>query len=447
MVVVLGVGALLLTPLGWTEEHKMYDRASRELASARKEAAAAGIILDRNLLEGAEEVPDSENGAIPILKAAELLQKNRDLRLAARDSLSNSPQFAGLNGTQSRQWALLKPVFDLANEAASRSRIRFNRTGSKPEADFNDNHPAVGVGRLMARLVLLRAQKQLDAKNYDGAFEDFERALKLTDLIGQEPVVLAGVAQAGVRLSVVARMETLVAQNPGNSALLKRVQELLARREDSVHPANSLRGEAAQDYAYITDPNTYTMEGLSKLMPGMRAEEDGAPPEVFYSFVPRGVPREKIAAAYETRYLQAMTRMYMAAKAEKDSAAAALAAEKVFHKILSEDDPAARIPYQVVTWPGIPKRWVNHAARTRTLKAALAALIHKAEKGSAPATLVEAGDRQQDPWSPGRPLIYRLDEGGLLVYSVGSDGEDNGGVGGRETRNMESLDVEYRVKL
>lgn len=78
----------------------------------------------------------------------------------------------------------------------------------------------------------------------------------------------------------------------------------------------------------------------------------------------------------------------------------------------------------------ILQRFDQADARAHVIASALRIQAFRAKNGRLPATLSEAGipaDMQTDPFT-GKPLIYRLHGGDYLLYSVGPDLHDNGGI-------------------
>jgi hypothetical protein len=88
-------------------------------------------------------------------------------------------------------------------------------------------------------------------------------------------------------------------------------------------------------------------------------------------------------------------------------------------------------------------------ASMRCLKVLLALERHRRERGAWPAKLEELtpGLLKGVPLDPfdGKPLRYRRLADGVIVYSVGSDGSDNGGNIDRATPNRPGTDLGYQL--
>jgi len=83
---------------------------------------------------------------------------------------------------------------------------------------------------------------------------------------------------------------------------------------------------------------------------------------------------------------------------------------------------------------GIMERFARVEARLSVMRLACAVEVYRIRRGRLPASLEELAPDilpklPRDPFT-GRGYIYRVKPGGAdyLIYSVGSDGEDDGGV-------------------
>jgi len=79
-------------------------------------------------------------------------------------------------------------------------------------------------------------------------------------------------------------------------------------------------------------------------------------------------------------------------------------------------------------------------SRKTHLLAAVRVLEHRAKTGAWPTTLSEAGAEFEDPYD-GSPLRFRLDGAGFRVWSVGEDGNNNGGLTREEANGAPSDEV------
>jgi hypothetical protein len=108
-------------------------------------------------------------------------------------------------------------------------------------------------------------------------------------------------------------------------------------------------------------------------------------------------------------------------------------ADKLFLKRLPTlDDTEPRNPVQQLAAPGlVTGGMITHAVQTRAQEEAIIAgaalLAYKGRHGTFPDRLEDAASTpMRDPFSTG-PLQYRREGAGFVVYSVGSDGNFDGG--------------------
>jgi hypothetical protein len=83
-------------------------------------------------------------------------------------------------------------------------------------------------------------------------------------------------------------------------------------------------------------------------------------------------------------------------------------------------------------------------AQFRIMQVGLTLLRHQQDQGAFPASLsVLTGRIPPDPFGQ-KPLVYRREGNGFVLYSVSSDGEDNGGI--PKQKNVENWDIPWRYE-
>jgi hypothetical protein len=131
------------------------------------------------------------------------------------------------------------------------------------------------------------------------------------------------------------------------------------------------------------------------------------------------------------------------------------------------DQTAVRSPWRSATWErpsslagpfrGMVERGARETGRLRAAAAGVAAMRFRKAEGRWPRSLEELAPKwlRETPMDPftGKPLPYRVDEEGVVVYSVGVDGKDDGGVetpekleGGDDLHRRGKPDVVFRVR-
>jgi hypothetical protein len=103
------------------------------------------------------------------------------------------------------------------------------------------------------------------------------------------------------------------------------------------------------------------------------------------------------------------------------------------------------------------ERGARETGRLRAAAAGVAAVRFRKAKGRWPRSLEELvpkwlAEAPMDPFT-GKPLPYRVDDEGVVVYSVGVDGKDDGGVetpekleGGDDLHRRGNPDVVFRAR-
>ncbi|MCS7209576.1 MAG: hypothetical protein NZ874_08400, partial [Fimbriimonadales bacterium] len=108
-------------------------------------------------------------------------------------------------------------------------------------------------------------------------------------------------------------------------------------------------------------------------------------------------------------------------------------AAKPAHERRASDFPKVRHPYNEIVIPVFKEvidREAAPAAKARLLGCVAAIRLHKQRTGRYPASLeaLRLGELIVDPFS-GKPFVYRVDpRRGFMIYSVGADKVDDGGV-------------------
>jgi hypothetical protein len=102
------------------------------------------------------------------------------------------------------------------------------------------------------------------------------------------------------------------------------------------------------------------------------------------------------------------------------------------------------------------ERGARETGRLRAAAAGVAAVRFRQAEGRWPRSLEELvpkwlPEAPIDPFT-GKPLAYRVDDEGVVIYSVGVDGQDDGGVETPEVKDSVSSrngqpDVVFRVRV
>ena len=87
----------------------------------------------------------------------------------------------------------------------------------------------------------------------------------------------------------------------------------------------------------------------------------------------------------------------------------------------------------------------KHKANIEVCKTGLVLKIYKTENGAYPETLSSLSEVPVDPFS-GKELIYKKSGDGFILYSLGPDMKDDGGVSREEVEDRENYDIVWKCE-
>jgi hypothetical protein len=288
---------------------------------------------------------------------------------------------------------------------------------------------------------MLRHDAMLRAEDGDaaGALASCQAVLVAARAIGDEPFLIAALIRFAGESMVVAALERTLAQGEPPPAQLKVLQNLLAREINSTFFVQAVRGERAGGDAIFATLRKGDVT-LSRLV-GRKPGGTGRPVD---DWLVDHFPGVMLRGRAEE--LRLMTRAIEAARlpAEKQGAA------------FDEIDKAARASSNRLVREQMPAV-ANVALHDRRAKAilrcalvAVAAERYRFKHERWPAAIDELrkdGLLAAVPLDPfdGAPLRWKLRTDGVVVYSVGQDGVDDGGAVGRQDQRAAGLDLGLRL--
>lgn len=371
-------------------------------------------------------VPDAENAA-PLYLAA-FARLDTDAAVQGADGPLARGVAADVTAAATRD--LLErhaATLDLLRTAADRDTCRFERDWTRPSFDMI--LPEMQSIRSAARLLAVAAVHEAAAGNATAALRDVARIARLGRHAASEPILisgLVGLAIDGVALEALARV--LPACTPDDAAALASA--------DLVGPPPSLvrstYGEEAFGLSVFADLADGRM-GVGSLQPSI----DGAPAASRpAAWLPGVLYRVFLLPADIDGYRRLMHRQQQ--QAAQPRTIAAVRAEQAAW----EDDTGRRRPGLVsaLVLPAlgaVRMQAFKAEARHAAARALVAATRQRLAGGPLPEA-IDAIDREWQPTVPvdpytgttltdRAPLRSRSADGALVVWSVGPDGEDDGG--------------------
>jgi hypothetical protein len=415
-------------------------------ASGRLRRAYAALEADGRPMQAAEmipaEIPDAENAAVLYLRAAAMLKEQpapKKNLLEYLAGLSRSYMDDDFESDKFTEWQdlMAQEVVDAAlgvyEEALQRPACRFDRDYGSGllKGSFSP-----GDLRCLVRISEARARFEMEAGQADQAWERIQRQFKAVEALEADPLLWTQLFRFGVVSSLCRTMASFSETAPAGPAHYRQIQTLLKEADDvtplvrAVDADRLLRGEwlfnLPQDQLY------------EALRVGDLSLTGESGPESLYRLVFRVVAFRPRFVADHARYLEFMrvgARLIEAPYAQPESD---------IHRELG--DVARRHILSCFLTPAVTRFKEMHCrtgARVHFTRAGLALLRHKKTHGAFPETLDELGlEGLVDPFTQ-KPLYYRAEGEGFVVYSVGEDMEDNGGRE-RQPRQKTGYDLVWR---
>jgi hypothetical protein len=405
-------------------------------------------------------VPDDENGALRVIAAKKDLpqgwptwaalarRQGPDLTAAERDDFETAlnellPPIQ-LNGQQAA--ALDAELKSVAKALTTARRLADMPTGryaakvpSEPSFLRPFNRDPSETARLLEFDVILRAH----TGDMDGALASCRAILNTGRSFGDEPWSISQLIRVLCRQKALRKIERVLAQGQPSEAALQTLQRLLADEEQPLL-LFTLRGERAWSYM---------------LLAAFRAGK--VKPEEFKKFHGRSLffdDRNEEAVDNEIELLHAADALdtYCAASFRQHTQMVELAKLPVEQqtKGFKEFNPMDKaFPFLLRDGRESLSRLANGFHNSQTaLRCAIAAVAverYRRSHGRWPREFSEVVPAQlrevpKDPFD-GKPLRFRGLEGGVVIYSIGPDAEDNGGNLARTLPPEKGTDLGFRL--
>ncbi|MHC4520986.1 MAG: hypothetical protein ACYTAS_20530 [Planctomycetota bacterium] len=388
------------------------------------------------------EVPDADNAAPLYLRAASMLKERpapkKDL-LEYLAGLSRSymdddlepEKLTELRGLMAQE--VVGAALGVYEEALQRPICRFERDydGGLREESFS-----AGDLRCLVRISQATACFELEAGQADRAWDRIQRQFKAVDALEDDPLLWTHLFRIGTIRALCRTIARFSEIAPPGPARYRQIQSLLKEADDvtplirAVDAERLLRGEwlfnLPQDQLY------------EALRTGDLSLTGESGPEAFHRLIFRFVAFKPRFVADHARYLEFMrtgARLIEAPYAPPDSG---------IHRELG--DVAGRHILSCFLTPAVTRFKESHCrmgARIHVTRAGMALLRHKRTHGAFPRALDALGlEGLVDPFTQ-KPLHYRAEGEGFVVYSVEADLDDNGG-SERQPRQKTGYDLVWR---
>jgi hypothetical protein len=434
---VAAVTALLLASVYWYVGHA----AERELQAAFAEADR----LDPNwrlddLEAGRTAYPARENAALQVLAVKRLLPVGWEAKYE-RDWLANDiPKQYQLDAKQRQALReMMAPVAEAVAEARKLADMPHGRFPIQYTPDWFGTTIKVQDARIVANLlqqdVLLLAQ----AGDAEAALRSVRAILFASRSIGDEPLSLSQWVRMACRALAVDSLERVLAQGEPSPEALAELQQLLENEEQEDLLLYAFRGERA---------------GLEHLLAGMQTGQ--VRPALLNGVGLTNSRAEGMAAGFalyspgslktqRAALLRCMTQAVEAARLPVEQQ------QEKFDQIVAELRDQG-ILVRLLT-PADAKQVEGNRRRVAQMRCAIAAVAaerYRRTHGDWPASLdalVADGLLKQVPADPydEAPLRYHVRDDRILIYSIGTDREDNGGTFDNKAGSTRGTDVGFTL--
>jgi hypothetical protein len=301
---------------------------------------------------------------------------------------------------------------------------------------FGTNLAAVQEARRAIALLRFDSYAKAQAHDIDAAVRSCHAGFNAGSSIGDEPSVVAQMARIAVQWYAISLVERVIAQGEASDAVLATLQARVEVAEPEPLLLYGLRGDRSGRNQFFDNVRNETLP-LGSVVATIGKKPDPA------LEVQLRIPG--YITIQQTDHLRFMNEMVEIAKLRPDEWDVPLAAQRIKEKDLS--GLAAAMVGAEINAAEIFRR--SHAS-LRCAIVALAAERHRGRTGHWPATpgeLVNAGLLTAvpgDPYAAGQPIKFSHRADGLIVYSAGENGVDEGG---DLTKNQRGIGADLGFRL
>jgi hypothetical protein len=418
----LSLGCVLLAAIALVVGAYFY---SSYEAEKRLQAAIAAADRDdpywrlEDLEAQREAIPDGKNSALIVAAAAQLVP-------------SGGYNFTSMQAHSSRQLdeeqvRILRAKMKEATAALVQARkLKDFPNGRYPVAWSEDAVstllPHLQRVRELANLLSADAMLRAHDKDLDGALESCLANLNGARSIGDEPTYISALVRVAIRAVTLGRLEQVLSQGEPSEAALAATQKAWEREEQFPLLLAASRGERALgDRAVLALQNGKTSSTtLFGGGPGSGVTGNGSVDRIINYLRIGSLPGNRAALLELHHDLIEAARLPEMERKQR------------FDKIVVE---SVKLPWLArLLLPAADKvaqAMSRSAAQMRTMIAGLAAERYRQAHGRWPESLAVLVPQylKEVPLDPfdGKPLRLRRLSDGLVIYSVGLDGQDNGG--------------------
>ncbi len=393
-----------------------------------------------------EEIPDAENAALCVEAAYKLFPTNWPSQQLARkadeedeenvplvDSIFdlspevqlNKEQFEYLKSELQKAAAALAKAHDLSHLPHGRYQVNWSLYSIGDRLPCEKSR---AVAKLLHFDAILLAQENIA----DQALVSARGVLNAGRSIGDEPLMISQLIRMGPELLATRSIERILAQGQAQEKALESSQRLL--EDEAAQPLLLIgtRGERAENF-----------QEMERIKSGDVKLSRSVGPSRWYDF------GENLSGSLYVRFNQApLLRL-----ATKCVEIAKLPTEEQLPHLKQLKETERNLPVLVALWLPAYEKFVQACVRNqaylRCAYVALAVERYRLAHGRWPDSLADVVPEflrklPGDPYN-GQSLHYRRTTDGVLIYSVGPDGNDDGGKIDRKNPTAPGTDLGFQL--
>ena len=382
----------------------------------------AGQLMQNNLPPA---VPDLQNAAPLYQQAFATLDADPALKEES-SPLTTATTIDVANPAVPETLARHATTLDLIRRAADRDTCRFQRDWTRPSIGML--LPEMQSLRTAARLLVLDARREAADGNAEDALRDVARIQRIGRHAASEPILISNLV--GIAIDTMA-LDTLA-----------QVLPTLRKSDLAVLDAPEIRDLIATPPAFAS--HLYGEEAFGLSIFADLADDQRSVNDLVYLLgngqpqpsVLRGLP---LSLPYRVFFLPADLAGYRSIMTQYQAAASRTEPYPDLTKRIDAIETQTRdrspgmlssmiVPALGAVFKAQTRSIANHRAAT----ALVAATKQRLETGAVPETFDKLAAQlvppaSRDPFTADQPLVMKRTDDSLLVYSVGPDGEDDGG--------------------
>jgi hypothetical protein len=294
------------------------------------------------------------------------------------------------------------------------------------------SNDAIIVARLLWADAILAAQE----KRFDQAYASGLAILNTARSIGDEPIMESQSMRASMDNLAIRTMERILAQGPVSAAILDSTQKLLEDEASQPLLLTAFRAERAATHRHMLAVQAGRWKYSLRFYHG---RFENKLPISWNRYIDMVIVRRT-----QPDYFRLMSALVEAAK---------LPDTEQLSQIRELESQARQLPIEFESWfqstAGTAYLFLRNKAYLRCAVAGLAVERYRLIHGDWPQSLESMVSDLlfQAPIDPfdGKPLRFRRLEDGVMIYSIGPDGEDDGGRLNREDYQPMGTDLGFQL--